>query len=114
VFAVLKKYNSVILDNFPENYMMTLETINKLHKPPIPVGMVEYLTTPSCFKAVNQRILEVLINLMIRTNRQDIIITILSIIKKIIVDFDSNAVLKRFENGWSMLIKINRNLCYIK
>ena len=112
VFAVFKKYNNVLLDNFPENYMMTLEIVYRYYPVTIPSKMVEYITTPKSYKAVNQRILDLLITLIIRSKQQVKIIDLVSIIKQIIKDFDTNVVLKRFENGVCIDISILKLLYY--
>ena len=112
VFAVFKKYNNVLLDNFPENYMMTLEIMYRYYPVTIPSKMVEYITTPMSYKAVNQRILELLVNSIIRSKQQVKIMDFVSIIKQIIKDFDTNVVLKKFENGEFIDISILKLLYY--
>ena len=98
-FAVFKKYSSVLLDKFPVNYMASLEVFNQIYPAIIPSETVEYITAPTSYKAVNQRILELLINLMMKSTTQDRILDLVCILSRIIGDFKNNAVLSRFENG---------------
>ena len=99
MFAVFKKYHSVLLDNFPENYMTSLEILYQTYPFTIPSKTIEYITAPASYKAVNQRILELLINLIMTSNKQDYFFTLVTILERIVGMFESNVVLKRFDDG---------------
>ena len=99
MFAVFKKYHSVLLDNFPENYMTSLEILYQTYPFTIPSKTIEYITAPASYKAVNQRILELLINLIMTTTNQDYILILITILERIVGTFKSNAVLKKFDGG---------------
>ena len=99
MFEVFKKYNNVLLDNFPENYMTSLEIIYQTYPVAIPSKMVEHITTPTSYKAVNHRILELLVHSMLNANNQEETIDFVIILKAIIKNFDQNAVLKKFDIG---------------
>ena len=79
--------------------MTSLEIMCQRLPTVIPGSKVEYITAPTSYKAVNQRILEILAILMIKSKRQEEILSYFTILKKIIENFNKNAVMKRFENG---------------
>lgn len=107
VFAALKKYSNVLLDNFPENYMTSLEIM--CHNSPIavPSDVIEAITAPTSYIVVNERIFDFLLYKILTSKTQMITIDYVIILKKIVIDFNKNAVLKKFDNGMLILVQMN-------
>ena len=102
VSAVFKKYSSVLLDNFPENYMASLEIMFQNCPTIVPSKVVEEITTPTSYIAVNERIFDLLLYNILVSKTQECTIDYVIILKKIVKDFNKNAVLIKFDNGMLM------------
>ena len=97
MYGVFQKYSSVLLDNFPENYMTSLEIMSQ-HSP-IPCAMLETVTAPKSYVAVNKQIFDMLVHRILRSKTQVSTINSVLLLKKIIKDFNKNPVLLKFDNG---------------
>ena len=96
---MLKKYSNVLLDNFPENYMASLEIMYQNCPTVIPSEVVEVITAPTSYLVVNERIFDLLLFKILNSWTQERTIDYVIILKKIVKDFNKNAVLKIFDNG---------------
>ena len=99
MFAVLKKYYNILLDKFPENYMTSFEAVCQIYRGPIPSRTIEYVTAPMSYRAVNQRILDLIIMIMLKESREHIVMKTVAVLEGIVGDFDTNIVLKQFDDG---------------
>ena len=97
VFGVFQKYSNVLLDNFPENYMTSLEIMSQ-HSP-IPSEVLETVTAPKSYIAVNKQIFDMLVHRILRSKTQVSTINSVLLLKKVIKDFNKNPILQKFDNG---------------
>ena len=93
------KYNNVLLDNFPENYMTSFEAVCQISPIAIPSSTIEYVTAPMSYRAVNQRILHLIITMMLKESREHFVMKIVAVVEGITGDFDKNVILKQFDDG---------------
>ena len=87
------------MDNFPENYMTSLEIMCHNSPTAVPSDVIEAITAPTSYKAVNERIFDFLLNKILTSKSQMITIDYVIILKKVVKDFNKNAVLIKFDNG---------------